>query len=134
MAKVITGSKDKFDFLGFTHINGKTRRGYYKIIHKTSQKKMKTKKQSAKQWIKENIQQKPTEIIKRLNIKLIGHYRYYGITDNYNKLEEFRKYIIETLFKQLRRRGQKKRISWEKYNKILKYNLIIEAKIYVTIN
>ena len=105
-----------------------------KIIHKTSQKKMKTKKQSAKQWIKENIQQKPTEIIKRLNIKLIGHYKYYGITDNYNKIGEFREYIIETLFKQLRRRGQKKRISWEKYNKILKYNPIIEAKIYVTIN
>ena len=40
-----------------------------KIIHKTSQKKMKTKKQSAKQWIKENIQQKPTEIIKRTAVK-----------------------------------------------------------------
>ena len=134
MAKVIIGSKDKFDFLGFTHINGKTRKGYYKTIHKTSQKKMKAKKQSAKQWIKENIQQKPMEIIKKLNIKLIGHYRYYGITDNYNKLEEFRKYIIMTLFKQLRRRGQKKRISWEKFNKILKYNPIIEPKIYVTVN
>ena len=43
------GSKDKFDFLGFTHYNGKNRKGYYKIVHKTSQKKLKTKKQRAKQ-------------------------------------------------------------------------------------
>ena len=134
MEKVILGSKDKFDFLGFTHINGKTRKGYYKVIHKTSQKKMKTKKQNAKQWIKENIQREPTEIIKRLNVKLIWHYRYYGITDNYNKLEEFRRYIIMTLFKQLRGRGQKKKMSWEKYNKILKYNPIIQPRIYVAVS
>lgn len=127
------GSKDKFDFLGFTHHNGKTRKGYYKIVHKTSQKKLKAKKQIAKQWIKANIQLTPTEIIKKLNIKLIGHYRYYGITDNYNKLVEFRRYIIRTLFKQLWRRGQKKRISWEKFNKIIKYNPIIEPRTYVTL-
>lgn len=131
MGKSNNGSKDNFDFLGFTHYNGKTRKGYYKTIHKTSKKKLKAKKQSAKKWIKENIQLKPTEIIKKINIKLIGHYRYYGITDNYNKLMEFRTYIVRTLFKELRRRGQKRRISWEKFNKILKYNPIAEPKIYV---
>lgn len=127
------GSKDNFDFLGFTHYNGKTTKGYYKVIHKTSKKKMKAKKQNAKQWIKENIQTKPTEIIQKLNIKLVGHYRYYGITDNYNKLVEFRRYIIRTLYKQLWRRGQKKRISWEKYRKIIEYNPIIKPKIYITL-
>ncbi len=125
------GSKDSFDFLGFTHYNGKTRKGYYQIIYRTSKKKMKAKKQSAKIWIKENIQLKPEEIIKKLNIKLMGHYRYYGITGNYNKLMEFKNYVTRTLFKELRGRGQKNKISWEKFNKILKYNPIIEPKIYV---
>ena len=128
----IQGSK--YDFLGFTHIDGKSRKGYNKTIHKTSKKKMKAKKEKAKQWIKENIQQKPTELIKKINIKLIGHYRYYGITDNYNKLEEYKKYIIKTLYNELRRKGDKKKISWEKYNRILKYNPIVEPKIYVTLN
>lgn len=131
MGKSNNGSKDSIDFLGFTHYNGKTRKGYYKTVHKTSNKKLKAKKQNAKKWIKENIEQKPTEIIKKLNIKLIGHYRYYGITDNYNKLEEFRRYVVRTLFKELRRRGQKRRISWEKFNRILKYNPIAEPRIYV---
>ena len=131
MGKSNNGSKDNFDFLGFTHYNGKTRKGYYKTVHKTSKKKLKAKKQSAKKWIKENIQIKPTEIIKKLNIKLIGHYRYYGISDNYNKITEFKRYIIRTLFKELWKRGQKRRISWEKFNKILKYNPIAEPRIYV---
>ena len=125
------GSKDSFDFLGFTHYNGRTRKGYYQVIHKTSKKKMKAKKQNAKIWIKENIQLKPEEIIKKLNIKLIGHYRYYGITGNYNKLMEFKNYVTRTLFKELRGRGQKNKLSWEKFNKILKYNPIVEPRIYV---
>ena len=76
------GSKDKFDFLGFTHINGKTRKGYYKVVRKTSQKKMKIKKKIAKQWIKDNIHKPIEELIRKLNIKLVGHYRYYGISEN----------------------------------------------------
>lgn len=131
MGKSNNNSKDNFDFLGFTHYNGKTRKGYYKTVHKTSRKKMKAKKQNAKQWIKENIQKKPAEIIKKLNIKLVGHYRYYGITDNINKLNEFKNYVVKTLFKELRKRGQKKRLNWEKFNKILKFNAIAEPKIYV---
>ena len=41
----LKGSKDSFDFLGFTHINGKTRKGKYLVKHLTSKKKMKVKKQ-----------------------------------------------------------------------------------------
>lgn len=88
---------------------------------------------AAKEWIKENMHKPVNEIIKKLNIKLLGHYRYYGISDNSNKLQEFMRYITRTLFKQLRRRSQKRRISWEKYLRILKYNPIIQPKIYVTL-
>lgn len=127
------GSKDKFDFLGFTHINGKTRKGYYKVVHKTSNKKLKAKKIAAKEWIKANRHMSIPELIKKLNIKLIGHYRYYGISDNTNKLVEFMRYIIRTLYKQLRRRDQKKKLNWNKYMRILKYNPIAYPKIYVSL-
>ena len=124
-------SKDKFDFLGFTHINGKTRNGRYKVERKTSQKKMKAKKSAAKQWIKENSHKPIKELIGKLNIKLMGHYRYYGISGNISKLCEFMNYIINVLFKQLRKRGQKHRMSWEKCNKMLRYNPIVQPKVYV---
>ena len=41
-------SKESFDFLGIRHINGRNRKGNYKLVHKTSKKKMKAKKQKVK--------------------------------------------------------------------------------------
>ena len=123
--------QDEFDFLGFTHKNGITAKsGKYKLIHITSKKKLKDKKEKAKKWLAENIQLPIGELIRKLNIKLQGHYRYYGITDNYRKLEEFMKYIKMELYRQLRRRSQKDKTTWAKLDTILKYNPIARPKIY----
>ena len=123
-------SKESFDFLGIRHINGKTRKGKYKLVHKTSRKKLKSKKKKAKQWIKENIQKPIVTIIKKLNVKIIGHNRYYGISDNIGSLKHFRNYCIWELYRALRKRGQKKPITKEKYIKILEHNEIARPKIY----
>lgn len=101
------GTKEKFDFLGFTHINGKTRNGKYKLIHHTSEKKLKQKKANVKQWLKENMHSSIKQIVPKLNVKLEGHYRYYGIFDNYKALESFTKFVVEALYRVLRRRGQR---------------------------
>lgn len=124
-------SKEKFDFLGFTHINSKNRKGYYKLVHVTSRKKSKAKKQAVKEWIKESvIIYKTPYLIKLLNIKLQGTFRYYGVSDNWQWMERFRKYVIFQLHKQLCRRSQKGNITWRKFYKILEYNPIVEPKIY----
>lgn len=102
------GTKDKFDFLGFTHINGKTRNGKYKLIHHTSKKKLIQKKANVKRWLKENMHHSIKEIVPKLNTKLEGHYRYYGIFDNYKALESFTRFVVEALYRVLRRRGQRK--------------------------
>lgn len=102
------GTKDKFDFLGFTHINGKTRNGKYKLIHHTSKKKLIQKKANVKRWLKENMHHSIKEIVPKLNAKLEGHYRYYGIFDNYKALESFTRFVVEALYRVLRRRGQRK--------------------------
>jgi group II intron reverse transcriptase/maturase len=102
------GTKETFDFLGFTHINGKTRNNKYKLIHHTSKKKLKQKKQNVKAWLKENMHNSIKEIVPKLNIKLEGHYRYYGIFDNFKALVSFTKYVVEALYRTLRRRGQRR--------------------------
>ena len=48
------------------------------------------------------------EIVPKLNAKLEGHYRYYGIFDNYKALESFTRFVVEALYRVLRRRGQRK--------------------------
>ena len=124
-------SKETFDFLGFTHVNGKGRSGYYKLIHHTSMKKSKAKKQAIKEWIKENAHTLPIPyLIKKLNIKLQGMFRYYGISENMSWMEKMVYYVKGELRKRLSRRSQKGKISWEKFYKILEYNPIVQPKIY----
>lgn len=123
-------NKESFEFLGIRHINGKNRKGNYKLVHKTSKKKMKEKKKKIKTWIKENRQKPIKIIIKKLNIKLEGHYRYYGISDNMAAMRNFRDYCIWELYRVLKRLGQKHKMTVERYKKILKYNEIARPRIY----
>lgn len=124
-------SEEKFDFLGFTHINSKSKTGNYKLAHHTSGKKSKAKKQAVKIWLKESVMiYKTPYLIKKLNMKLQGTFRYYGVSDNYKWMVHFRNYVIYELRKQLSRRSQKGKISWDKFNRILKYNPIVTPKIY----
>lgn len=60
----------------------------------------------------------------------MGHYRYYGISDNIDMMRNFRNYCIWELYRALRRRGQKTKLTIEIYKKILQYNEIVRPKIY----
>jgi len=122
-------SKETFDFLGFTHLNGVTRNGKYKLVHITSSKKLKIKMQSAKIWLKDNMHMKPADIIKKLNVKLDGHYRYYGISDNSQRMSKFMAFCRKRLFRVLYRRSQGG-LTWEKFETLLKYNPIVKPRIY----
>lgn len=124
-------SKEKFDFLGFTHVNGVNRKGKYKLVHHTSGKKSKAKKHAVKEWLKESVRKyKIPYLIEKLNVKLQGTFRYYGVSDNYDWMMEFRDYVIYQLREQLNRRSQKGKISWEKLYKIIEYNPVVMPKIY----
>lgn len=123
--------KETFDFLGFTHVNGTSRKGRYKLVHITSSKKLKAKMQAVKQWLQENMHIKPSELISKMNVKLTGHYRYYGISDNSQRMSRFQSYCRKQLYHVLNRRNQY-RLTWEKFEKILEYNPIVKPKIYIS--
>ena len=129
-----TSSKETFDFLGFTHINGRSRKGYYKLVHHTCKKKSQAKKQAIKAWIKTSAKTYPIpELIKKLNTKLNGMFRYYGVSDNGRWMYHILYYVETELQKWLNRRSQKNKLSWEKFYKILKYHPIAQPKIYFSL-
>ena len=127
------GKVDTFDFLGFTHICGKTRNGKFTVVHRTSRKKMKAKQAKAKMWLHQHMHEPVQGLITALNKKLVGHYNYYGISGNFKSIQDFYVYVVRQLFKALRRRGQRHRLTWEKFNRILKYNPIAKPSIRVNI-
>lgn len=129
----VDGHTDSFDFLGFTHYNGETRTGRYRVVHRTSNKKLKGKKQAVKEWLYQNIHGRPSDTIKALNRKIIGHYSYYGISGNYKGLCKFYKYVVIQFYKTLTRRSQRKWLSYGKFLKLLERFPIVKPKIYVDI-
>ena len=64
------------------------------------------KKENVKKWLKENMHSSIKEIVPKLNIKLKGHFRYYGMFDNFKALQSFTRFQVEALYRALRRRGQ----------------------------
>lgn len=131
--KSTDGKTDTFDFLGFTHINGKTRTGKYRVEHRTSRLKLKVKKKSVKEWLKKNIHGKPSDTIALLNRKIVGHYAYYGISGNYQGLLSFYRFIVVAFYKVLTRRSQRAYLSWYRYKSLLELHPITMPKIYADI-
>ena len=121
----------KFDFLGFTFVCGKTRNGKFTVKCHSSEKKLKSKRAKVKKWIRQNRHTPIISLIKKVNAKLRGHYNYYGLTHNMNKMHGFYKYVRYELFKALRRRGDKHKLNWSKFERIEHDSPILRPKITV---
>ena len=127
------GTKEEFDFLGFTFSNGKTLNGKYRPNIKTNKKKLKQKLEVAKKWLHDKMHEPILEVGKSIRKKIIGHYAYYGINGNYSSLLKYYKYLKYTWYYTLRKRGQKNKIKYLDYLRIWNYLDIPTPKIYVNI-
>ena len=112
------GTKESFDFLGFRFINGVDRKGNYRVHIRTSKKKLKIKKQSAKKWLTTKMHEPVWQTLKILKVKLRGHINYYGVNGNYKSIGNFFSYVRYTYFRILRRRGQKNPIKYKDFIRI----------------
>ena len=129
----IKGKAETFDFLGFTHYCSESKQGKFRVKRRTSKKKFAAKVKEFKEWIKRNRNTQIKEMITKINIKLIGHYRYYGITDNANSLRKFRQCIYKILKKWINRRSQRKSYTTEQYKQLMKKYPLVYPRIYVSI-
>lgn len=120
-----------FNFLGFTHFGDKTRKGKFKLGRKTADSKFRQKIEAMNEWLKK-IRNLVTlkEWWKVLGIKLIGHYRYYGISGNIEALKEFYTLTSKLAYKWINRRSQKKSFTYEQYCRFKEYNPLPKPKIY----
>ena len=127
------GTKEEFNFLGFTFSNGKTINGKYRPNIKTNKKKLKQKFEVAKKWLHDKMHEPILEVGTSIRKKIIGHYAYYGINGNYSSLLKYYKYLKYTWYNTLRKRGQKNRIKYLDFLRIWNYLDIPTPKIYVNI-
>lgn len=108
-----------FDFLGFTHYWGKSRKGRWTVKRKTASPRFSKALRAIAQWCRQNRHMKVSEQHKKLVLKVRGHYQYYGITPNGKALKLFDNEVRCIWRKWLNRRSDRAGMDWEKFIKLL---------------
>ena len=114
-----SGSGRSFDFLGFTHYLGESRKGNKVLKRKTSSKRLTRAIKNISNFIKLNRHLKLSELIAAINIKLHGHYSYYGITFNARGISLFYEQVKRSLYKWLNRKGGKPEWIWVTFSTLV---------------
>lgn len=113
------GKPGTFNFLGFTHICGKTRQGKFCVRRKTMAKKVRAKLAALGVEMRKRMHRPVAETGQWLKTVLAGHYRYYGVPRNIRALSAFRYHIIWMWRRVLRRRSdKKKRVTWSRMGRL----------------
>jgi RNA-directed DNA polymerase len=121
---------ETFDFLGFTHYCSQTRNGKFTVKQKTSKKKMKKSLAAMHQWFKRVSNQKQLkEIWPILQMKIQGHYNYYGVQGNFEGLKNYYRKIERIIFKLGNERSQKRSWNWEEFGRYLSYHPLPRPKL-----
>jgi RNA-directed DNA polymerase len=118
-AKRGDGPPETFDFLGFTHLSGKTRRGDFTIHRKTSRKKFQAKLADLKEHLSRRRHDDLAQVGAWLQSVFRGWSLYYAVPGNYTRLRQFRDAIQDLGLRTLHRRSQRgRRLRWEKFSKL----------------
>ena len=118
-----------FDFLGFTHYWGKSRKGHNVVKRKTSGKRFRRSLKAIKEWGWKNRHKPLKEQQEQINRKLRGHYAYYGITDNYRSLSNLHYQVKHLWRKWLGRRNRDGPMNWKAFTQLLVNYPLLPPKI-----
>src|SRR4030088_511342 len=117
-AKLGLGKPETFDFLGFTHICGRTRQGRFQIRRKSRRDRRSAKLREIKDELRRRILQPIPEQGSWLKLVITGYYAYHAVPTNSRSLGAFRDHVIRLWGRTLRRRSQKHALTWERMGKV----------------
>jgi RNA-directed DNA polymerase len=114
------GKPETFDFLGFTHICARTRKGnYFTVRRKTIAKRMRNKIKTVRAKLMQRRHDPIKELGEYVRSVVKGHFNYYAVPNNKRSIDAFRSAILKSWFQALRRRSQKaRRYSWDKFKRM----------------
>jgi group II intron reverse transcriptase/maturase len=112
------GRPESFDFLGFTHSCGTTKKGKFQLVRRTMRKKLRAKLKRLKLELWSRMHRPIPEQGEWLHAVATGHYRYYAVPGNSQALWVFRGQLTWLWRKVLRRRSQKTRLNWTRMSRI----------------
>jgi RNA-directed DNA polymerase len=112
--------KKRFTFLGFEFYWEADSKGVARVWRRTSRKKLQSGLQACMEWLKKNRNLRLSELLTTMKRKVRGHFNYFRAIGNVTSLWTFHKGVTELLYKWLNRRSQRRSLTWEQLNRLLK--------------
>jgi hypothetical protein len=113
------GRPETFDFLGFTHICGKTSQGRFAVLRQTIRKRLLAKLSAVKTELERRMHDPLPEVGQWLKAVVGGHMRYYGVPTNRHALNRFRFAVGDLWHRILSRRSQTGYVPWQRMKRLI---------------
>jgi len=116
------GKPETFDFLGFTHICSRTRKGNrFTIRRKTIAKRLRAKLKAVREKLMRRRHEPVPALGKWLRSVVQGHLNYFAVPGNKKAIDAYRTEINRAWLAALRRRSQKTRnLTWDRMKRLIK--------------
>jgi len=109
-----------FNFLGFTHYVGKSRKGRFVVGRSTQRERMSKKLHEVGKKLASLRRQGGKAMMNYARRHLCGHTAYYAVSGNARQISNYAYHISRLLFKWINRRSQRPSCNWKKFSKVLK--------------
>ena len=113
------GKPQTFDFLGFTHCCGKTRKGKFMVLRLTSAKRLRAKVLAVKLELRRRMHRTIPEQGAYLRAVVGGHARYFGVPNNGARIIAFRFQVARLWHRTLCRRSQTHHLPWRRMHRLI---------------
>jgi group II intron reverse transcriptase/maturase len=114
------GKPETFDFLGFTHYCGTTRKGTFTVGRKSIAKRMRATLQAIKRELRRRMHARLCALGGWLRDVVRGWFQYHAVPGNVESLDTFRTQVSRLWLAALRRRSQKGACwTWERMNRVI---------------
>jgi len=109
-----------FDFLGFTLYWRRTRSQRWQMWCKTRRARLARAISAVHRWCRRHRHLPVKDQHAALTRRLRGHYNYFGVNGNHSSLKVLAEHARRSWFRWLRRRSQRSRLNWERYQDLLR--------------
>ncbi|MGH9643139.1 MAG: reverse transcriptase domain-containing protein, partial [Terriglobales bacterium] len=107
------GKPETFDFLGFTHISGKNRYGWFTVRRRSVRKRLQAKLRQVKQQLRVRMHDPVPQTGEWLKSVVQGYFNYHAVPGNLDSLGMFRQRALGLWWHTLCRRSQQ-RLPWSR--------------------
>jgi group II intron reverse transcriptase/maturase len=112
------GKPETFNFLGFTHICGRSRHGKFLLKRKSRRDRMRGKLKEIKEEMRQRMHQPIPEQGRWLAQVVRGYFAYHAVPTNSATIGAFRHHVVDLWRCSLSRRSQRGGITWQRIKRI----------------